>query len=93
MSILHRRDILVAEEPVAAAPNPNAARLFNNYCFTAECQQLIVDVGALRSLHPQAKEKASRRLLKDIKVMKDDAAGVEKSAADIKARYAKIFGV
>jgi iron(III) transport system substrate-binding protein len=76
-----------------AAPNPNAARLFNNYCFTPECQQLIIEVGALRSLHPQSKEKAGRRLLKDIKVMKDDAAGVEKSAADIKARYAKIFGV
>jgi iron(III) transport system substrate-binding protein len=76
-----------------SAPNPNAARLFNNYCFTAECQQLVVDVGALRSLHPQTKEHAGRRPLKDIKVMKDDAAGVEKSAADIKARYSKIFGV
>ena len=76
-----------------AAPNPNAARLFNNYCFTVECQQLVVDIGALRSLHPQTKEKPSRRPLKDIKVMKDDAAGVEKSAADIKARYSKIFGV
>ena len=75
------------------APNPNAARLFQSYCFTAECQQLIIDLGALRSLHPQAKEKAGRRLLKDIKVMKDDAAAVEKMAADIKARYVKIFGV
>ncbi len=76
-----------------AAPNPNAARLFNNWCFTQECQQLIIDIGALRSLHPQAKEKVGRRLLKDIKVMKDDAVGVERTAAEIKARYAKIFGV
>jgi iron(III) transport system substrate-binding protein len=76
-----------------AAPNPNAARLFNNWCFTPECQQLIINVGSLRSLHPQVKEKPSWRPLKDIKVMKDDAAGVEKSAAQIKARYAKIFGV
>ena len=36
-----------------AAPNPNAARLFQCYCFTPECQQLVVDVGKLRSLHPQ----------------------------------------
>ena len=28
------------------APNPNAARLFQSYCFTPECQQLIIDVGA-----------------------------------------------
>src|ERR1700760_1885495 len=40
------------------APNPNAARLFQSYCFTPECQQLVIDVGALRSVHPQAKEHA-----------------------------------
>jgi iron(III) transport system substrate-binding protein len=53
----------------------------------------VIDVGALRSVHPQAKEHAGRKAFKDIKVMKDDAAGVEKSASDIKARYSKIFGV
>ena len=45
------------------APNPNAARLFQNYCFSAECQQLIIDVGGLRSVHPQAKEKPGRKPL------------------------------
>ena len=75
------------------APNPNAARLLQSYMFTTECQQLIIDVGALRSVHPGAKEKAGRKPFKDIKVMKDDPAGVEKSAQDIKARYSKIFGV
>ena len=44
----------------------------------AECQQLIIDVGGLRSVHPQIKEKAGRKPLKDIKTMKEDAAGVEK---------------
>ena len=39
------------------APNPNAARLFQSFMFTPECQQLVIDVGALRSVHPQAKEK------------------------------------
>ena len=39
------------------APNPNAARLFQSFCFSPEAQQLIIDVGGLRSLHPQAKEK------------------------------------
>jgi iron(III) transport system substrate-binding protein len=75
------------------APNPNAARLFQSYCFTPEAQQLIVDIGGLRSVHPQVKEKAGRTPLKEIKWMKDDAAGVEKSAEEIKARYTKIFGV
>jgi len=76
-----------------AAPNPNAARLFQSYCFTQETQQLIIDVGGLRSVHPQTKEKPGRRPFKDIKVMKDDAAAVEKQSEEIKARYAKLFGV
>jgi iron(III) transport system substrate-binding protein len=75
------------------APNPNAARLFQSYCFTPEAQQLIVDVGGLRSLHPQVKEHAGRKLVKDIKWMKDDPVGVEKTAEEIKTRYTKIFGV
>ena len=76
-----------------AAPNPNAARLFQSYCFSAEAQQFAVDVGGLRSMHPQTKEKAGRKPFKDIKVMKDDAAAVERSAEEVKAHYSKIFRV
>jgi iron(III) transport system substrate-binding protein len=75
------------------APNPNAARLFQAYCFSPECQQLIVDVGGQRSLHPQVKEKAGRKPLKDIKTLKDDAAAVEKMGEEIKAHYTKLFKV
>jgi len=76
-----------------AAPNPNAAQLFCNYSFTPECQQLIIDIGGLRSMHPQTKEKAGRTPFKDIKVMKDDPAAVEKMSDEIKQRYSKIFHV
>lgn len=76
-----------------AAPNPNAAKLFCNYSFTPECQQLIIDVGGLRSMHPQTKEKAGRTPFKTIKVMKDDPAAVEKMSDEIKAHYSKLFHV
>jgi iron(III) transport system substrate-binding protein len=76
-----------------AAPNPNAARLFQCYCFTAEAQQLIINVGGLRSMHPRTQEKPGRTPFKNIKTMKDDPAAVEKSADDIKAHYVKIFHV
>jgi iron(III) transport system substrate-binding protein len=76
-----------------AAPNPNAARLFQSFCFTPECQQLCIDVGGLRSVHPGAKEKAGRTPFKDIKTMKDDPAGVLKQAEEIKAKYSKLFKV
>jgi iron(III) transport system substrate-binding protein len=76
-----------------AAPNPNAARLFQAYCFTPECQQLVIDVGGLRSMHPLVKDKAGRRPFAEIKTMKEDAAAVEKMSEEIKARYVKIFRV
>ena len=76
-----------------AAPNPNAARLFESYCFSAECQQVNIDTGGLRSAHPQTKEKPGRAPLKDIKLMKDDAVGVLKNAEAIKAHYVKLFHV
>jgi iron(III) transport system substrate-binding protein len=76
-----------------AAPNPNAARLFCNFSFSPEAQQLIIDVGGLRSMHPQTKEKAGRKVFKDIKTMKDDPVAVEKMTEEIKARYTRIFKV
>src|SRR5215831_8214109 len=76
-----------------AAPNPNAARLFQCFCFTPECQQLVIDEGGLRSVHPQTKEHAGRTPLSQIKLMKDDAAAVLKNGEQIKARYTKIFRV
>jgi len=75
------------------APNPNAARLFQCYCFTAECQQLIVDVGKLRSLHPQIRETDGRQPFGSFKTMHEDAAAVEQQSEEIKARYSKLFGV
>jgi iron(III) transport system substrate-binding protein len=75
------------------APNPNAARLFQSFCFTREAQQLIIDVGGLRSLHPEAKEKPNWIPLKDIKTLKDDAAAVEQQSSSIKQRYTRIFRV
>ncbi len=75
------------------APNPNAARLFQNYCFSAECQQLIIDVGALRSVHALTKEKPGRKPFKEIKTLKEDAAAVEKQGEEIKARYTKLFKI
>jgi iron(III) transport system substrate-binding protein len=75
------------------APNPSAARLFQAFCFTAECQQLVLDVANMHSFHPMVKEKPGRKPFREIKVMKEDAAAVEKEAEQIKARYTKIFRV
>jgi iron(III) transport system substrate-binding protein len=75
------------------APNPNAARLLQSYMFTPECQQLIIDVGGMHSAHAQVKEKPGRTPLSQIKLMKDDAAAVEKNSEDVKKRYSQIFKI
>ena len=76
-----------------SAPNPNAARLLQNYMLSAECQQFNVEFGGLRSAHALIKDKPGRKPVSEIKLMKDDAAAVERESAEIKARYSKIFKV
>ncbi len=76
-----------------SSPNPNAAKLFQSFCFSREAQQLIIDVGGLRSVHPQTEEKPGRKPFKDIKTMKDDAAAVEQQGDAIKAHYTRLFHV
>src|ERR1043166_1345370 len=76
-----------------AAPNPNAARLFQSYCFSVEAQQFIIDVGGFRSVHPLTKERAGRKPLAEIKTMKDDPVAVEAQSDAIKARYSKYFRI
>jgi iron(III) transport system substrate-binding protein len=73
------------------APHPNAARLFQSFVFSQEAQQMIVDTGAMRSLHPLVKEKAGRVPFKSIKAMKDDPAAVESQVEAIKKRYTQYF--
>jgi iron(III) transport system substrate-binding protein len=74
------------------APHPNAARLFQNFIYTAKAQQLLVDVGGARSVHPDVKEPASRTPLKDIKLLADDAPAMLPHIAEIKKKYTQLFG-
>jgi iron(III) transport system substrate-binding protein len=76
-----------------AAPNPNAARLLQSYMFSPEAQQMIIDIGGLRSAHPQTRDRPGRKPLSEIKAMKDDPVAVERDADEIKARYTRIFRV
>ena len=75
------------------APHPNAARLFQAWLHTRETQQLFTDFTAQYSVHPQVTPRPGRRKISEIKLMKEDAAGVEKMADEIKMRYARLFRV
>jgi iron(III) transport system substrate-binding protein len=76
-----------------SAPNPNAARLFQNWLHSLEAQQLLVDFARQHSVHALVKGKPGDRKLSELKLLKDDPVGVEKMSEEIKTRYAKLFGV
>ncbi len=91
-----RKGTPVATSPSAifkAAPNPNAARLFQNWMHSREGQQMLVDYARQYSPHAQTVEKPGVRPLKDIKLMKEDPAATEAASEEVKTRYAKIFKV
>ncbi len=77
----------------AAAPHPNAARLFQNFLFTPEAQQLFVDIGGLRSVHALVKDRPGRVPLSSIKIMNTDPEGIISQMDELKDRYSKYFGV
>ena len=76
----------------ADAPHPNAARLLQNFLYTAPVQQLLVNEGGARSVHPDVKEPADRTPLSKIKMLPDDPAGMLAQIAEIKKRYTALFG-
>jgi iron(III) transport system substrate-binding protein len=75
------------------APNPDAARLFQSFLFSVEAQQIFIDVFAHRSFHALAKEKPGRAPMSSFKLLQADPKLVLVQSDEIKARYAKIFGV
>ena len=75
-----------------SAPHPNAARLFMSFIFSRDGQQLMSDVGGLRSFHPDVKEKPGRTPLASIKLLKADPLEQERANEEVKRKYAEYFG-
>ena len=57
-----------------------------------DTQQLISDVGGLRSFHPDVKEKPGRTPLSQIKILYSDPLKLEPQIEDIKKKYEQNFG-
>jgi iron(III) transport system substrate-binding protein len=85
--------IIVPSGIFRGAPNPNAAKLFQSFFFSAETQQMLVDVFAHRSFHAEVKEKGEHVPLAKLKLLKADPAAVQAQSEEIKARYSRIFRV
>lgn len=77
---------------MASAPHPNAARLFTDFSFTREVQQVLADSEGLYTGHPDVKYPADKPKLSDLKLLQVDSDELEKRNEEIKKRFVEFFG-
>jgi iron(III) transport system substrate-binding protein len=81
--------------PVAIAkdaPHPNAAKLFTEFIFAKESQQMLADKEGLYTGHPEVTYPTDKPKLKDLKLLAPNADELEKRNAEIKKRFIEYFG-
>ena len=81
--------------PVAIAkdaPHPNAAKLFTEFIFAKESQQLLADKEGLYTGHPEVTYPADKPKLKELKLLPAAADELERRNAEIKKRFVEYFG-
>jgi iron(III) transport system substrate-binding protein len=93
--IYPKEGVPLVVSPVAIAkdaPHPNAAKLFTEFIFSKESQQLLADKEGLYTGHPDVTYPADKPKLKDLKLLPADADELEKRNAEIKKRFVEYFG-
>jgi iron(III) transport system substrate-binding protein len=74
------------------APHPNAARLFTDFTFSREIQQVLADSEGLYTGHPDVKYPADKPKLSELKPLTVDPDELEKRDDEIKKRFVEFFG-
>jgi iron(III) transport system substrate-binding protein len=74
------------------APHPNAARLFTDFIFSRDVQQVLADTEGLYTGHPQVTYPADKPRLPDLKLLTVEAEELEKRNEEIKTRFVEFFG-
>ena len=74
------------------APHPNAAKLFTDFSFSREVQQVMADSEGLYTGHPQVTYPSDKPKLSELKLLSVDPAELEKRNDEIKRRFVEFFG-
>jgi iron(III) transport system substrate-binding protein len=93
--IYPKEGVPLVVSPVAIAknaPHPNAAKLFTEFIFSKEAQQLLADKEGLYTGHPEVTYPTDKPKLKDLKLLPADPDELEKRNAEIKKRFIEYFG-
>src|SRR3990170_2707505 len=74
------------------APHPNAAKLFTDFTFSRELQQVLADSEGLYTGHPGVTYPADKPRLSDLKLLQVDPEELQKQHEEIKRRFVEFFG-
>ncbi len=74
------------------APHPNAAKLFTDFTFSRDVQQLLADSEGLYTGHPDVKYPADKPKIGDLKLLPADPEELLKRNEEIKKRFVEFFG-
>jgi iron(III) transport system substrate-binding protein len=85
--------LVISPTAIAAfAPHPNAAKLFTDFIFSREVQQVLADSEGLYTGHPEVKYPADQPKLSELNLLQVDPEELEKRNEEIKARFVEFFG-
>jgi iron(III) transport system substrate-binding protein len=94
-AVYPRDGVVLVFSPTAImsfAPHPNAARLFTDFIFTREIQQVMAEAEGLYAAHPEVTYPADRPKLGDLKVLTVDPEEIERRTEEVKKRFVELFG-
>jgi len=74
------------------APHPNAAKLFTEFIFTKEAQQILADKEGLYTGHPDVTYPKDKPRLKELKLLSVEPDELEKRNAEVRKRFVEFFG-
>jgi iron(III) transport system substrate-binding protein len=85
--------LVVSPTAIASfAPHPNAAKLFTDFTFSRELQQVMADSEGLYTGHPDVKYPADKPKLSDLKLLTVDPEELERRNEEIKTKFVEFFG-
>jgi iron(III) transport system substrate-binding protein len=85
--------LVVSPTAIASgAPHPNAAKLFTDFTFSKDVQQVLADTEGLYTGHPEVKYPTDKPKLSDLKLLQVDPEELEKRNEELKKRFVEFFG-
>ena len=94
-AVYPRDGVVLVSSPTAImsfAPHPTAARLFTDFIFTREIQQVMAEAEGLYAAHAEVTYPPDRPKLSELKVLTVGAEEIERRTEEVKKRFAELFG-